>query len=203
MTFLTLITYPIRLWRRISLKCKLGSFGSGSVIISPLHLDGPQNIYLGHHVSIQYKTWLSAIPFTSLGGANKCKLIFGDGCTIGHFNHIIATSRIEFGKNVLTADKVYVSDCTHGFEDINTPIKCQSVLQKNEIYIGDDSWIGENVCVIGASIGKHCVIGANSVVTRDIPEYSVAVGSPARVIKRYDFERQEWRKTDKEGKFIN
>ena len=62
--------------------------------------------------------------------------------------------------------------------------------------------LGENVCVIGASIGKTCVIGVNSVVTRDIPDYFVAVGSPARLIKRYDFDRQEWRNTDNNGKYI-
>ena len=58
--------------------------------------------------------------------------------------------------------------------------------------IGDDSWIGENVCIIGASIGRHCVIGANAVVTKEIPDYCVAVGNPARVIKRYDFEQKDW-----------
>lgn len=201
MTLLSIFTYPIRLYRRFHLKRTLGSFGAGSVIISPLHLDGAQNIRLGAHVSVQYKLWLSAIPFTSVGEGN-CHLIFGDGCTIGHFNHIIATKRVEFGRNVLTADKVYVSDCSHGFEDINTPIRLQPVIQCNEVFIGDDSWIGENVCIMGASVGKHCVIGANSVVTRDIPDYSVAAGCPARIIKRYDFETQQWRKTDKDGTFL-
>jgi acetyltransferase-like isoleucine patch superfamily enzyme len=60
--------------------------------------------------------------------------------------------------------------------------------------IGEGSWLGENVCVIGASIGKHCVIGANSVVTKDIPDYSVAVGIPAKVIKKYNFNKCEWEK---------
>lgn len=58
--------------------------------------------------------------------------------------------------------------------------------------IGEGSWIGENVCVIGASVGRHCVIGANAVVTKDIPDYSVAVGAPARVIKKYNFNRGAW-----------
>ena len=70
------------------------------------------------------------------------------------------------------------------------------------ITISDGAWLGENVCIIGANIGKNVVVGANSVVTHDIPDYCVAVGSPAYIIKRYDFERKEWRKTDKEGCFI-
>lgn len=59
--------------------------------------------------------------------------------------------------------------------------------------IGDGSWLGKNVVVIGnVSIGKNCVIAANSVVTKDVPDYSIAAGIPARVIKRYDFDRKEW-----------
>ena len=68
----------------------------------------------------------------------------------------------------------------------------QGVTQKRDVVIGNGSWIGEHVCIIGASIGRHCVIGANSVVTRDIPDYSVAVGSPAIVIKKYDFKLNKW-----------
>ena len=60
------------------------------------------------------------------------------------------------------------------------------------VSIGDGSWIGENVCILGANIGKHSVIGANSVVLQDIPDYCVAVGSPARVVRKYDFETKKW-----------
>ena len=72
------------------------------------------------------------------------------------------------------------------------PVKYQPIKQLNEVYIGDGCWIGENVCIIGASIGKNSVIGANAVVMKDIPDYCVAVGAPARVIKKYDFDLQEW-----------
>ena len=78
--------------------------------------------------------------------------------------------------------------------NLEVPIKEQGIIQKKDVYIGDGSWLGENVCVIGASIGQHCVIGANSVVTKDIPDYSVAVGSPAKVIKRYNPETKQWGK---------
>lgn len=63
----------------------------------------------------------------------------------------------------------------------------------DRVVIGDGSWLGKNVVVIGnVSIGKNCVIAANSVVTKDVPDYSIAAGIPARVIKRYDFDRKEW-----------
>lgn len=81
------------------------------------------------------------------------------------------------------------------------PIKIQGInykkilLNKNEIFIGDDSWIGTNVVIVGnVKIGKHVVIGANAVVTKDIEEYSVAVGNPAKIIKKYSFESNTWEK---------
>jgi acetyltransferase-like isoleucine patch superfamily enzyme len=176
------------------------SFGNNSYIASPLHVDGKKNIEIGCRVTIQYKTWLAALPLT---GEKDCVLKIDDGTVIGHFNHIYATKKIIIEKNVLTADKVYISDNLHGYSDINVPIKNQPVIQNKEVIIGVGSWLGENVCVLGAKIGKQCVIGANSVVTKDIPDYSVAVGAPAKVIKRYCLDTQTWRKTDFEGNFIN
>ena len=82
------------------------------------------------------------------------------------------------------------------------PVKLSPIKQLRTITIGDGTWIGRNSIVIGCSIGKHCVIGANSVVKHDIPDYCVAAGIPARIIKRYDFETQAWRKTNPQGEFI-
>jgi acetyltransferase-like isoleucine patch superfamily enzyme len=79
----------------------------------------------------------------------------------------------------------------------------QPIQQIHEVEIGEGAWIGENVCIIGASVGKGCVIGANSVVTKNIPDYCVAVGAPAKIIKRYSFELNEWLKTAPDGSFIN
>ena len=165
------------------------SFGCRSLIISPIRIDGSANIRIGNGVLVEYKTWLAALPHT---GESSCLLELQDGVTIGHFNHIYATKKIIVEKNVLTADRVYISDNLHGYSDISTPIKNQPIIQHGEVVIGEGSWLGENVCVLGAKIGKNCVIGANSVVTRDIPDYSVAVGAPAKVIKYFDLNRNEW-----------
>ena len=170
------------------------------MIYNPLKINGHQNIAIGENVTIQYKTWLAAMPLT--GNPNPI-LIIGDGTSIGHFNHIYATSSIEIGKKVLTADKVYISDNLHGYENINLPIIEQAIKQTSTVIIGDGSWLGENVCVIGAKIGQNCVIGANSVVTKDIPAYCVAVGSPAKIIKRYNFDTHAWEKTSPDGSFLN
>ena len=81
----------------------------------------------------------------------------------------------------------------HEYKNINLPAKNQGIRIVKKVIIGEGSWLGENVCVCGASIGKHCVIGANSVVTTDIPDYSVAVGSPAKVVKQFDFGEGIWK----------
>lgn len=169
-------------------KCCFGRISFRAVIHSPLSLDGKRNIYLGH-VNVGYKSWLAANPLTD---TEECALIIMDGSTIGHFNHIYATGKLVIEKDVLTADRVYISDNLHGYEDISIPIHQQPIKQNGKVTIGEGSWLGENVCVVGASIGKHCVIGANSVVTKDIPDYSVAVGIPAKVIKQYDFKQKKW-----------
>lgn len=178
----------------------LGHFGMKSLIISPLKLDGKKRIFIGERVVVEYKSWLAAMPVT---GFSDCRLIINDGARIGHFNHIYATKKITIEENVLTADKVYISDNLHGYEDINQPILHQPIIQNgNGVVIGKGSWLGENVCVIGASIGKHCVIGANSVVTKNVPDFSVVVGVPAKIIKRYDHNKKQWRKTNHSGEFI-
>jgi acetyltransferase-like isoleucine patch superfamily enzyme len=173
--------------------------GDRSKIISPLKIEGYSNISIGSRVNIAYKTWLAAVPLT---GAINCKLVIGNGTSIGHFNHIYATSGIVIGENVLTADKVYIADNLHSYEDVSLPVSKQPIKQIKEVYIGDGAWLGENVCIIGSNVGKGCVIGANSVVTKDIPDYCVAVGSPARIIKRYHSASATWLKTTADGEFI-
>jgi acetyltransferase-like isoleucine patch superfamily enzyme len=183
---------------RILYKKYFKEFGEKSSIIFPLKINGMSNISIGKNVTIAYKTWLAAIPHT---GAKECVLDIGDGTVIGNFNHIYSTKKITIGKKVLTADKVYISDNLHGYEDINKPIIEQPVKQIGEVTIGDGTWIGENVCIIGANIGLNCVIGANSVVTNNIPDYSVAVGVPAIIKKRYCSEKNIWKKTNPDGTF--
>lgn len=190
--FKNLICLPTRLFKAIYWRLRTGRFGLRSVIISPLRIEGAANFYIGNKVTIEYKSWLAANPLTGI----EAKLVIEDGCSIGHFNHIYATKSVVLHRDVLTADKVYISDNLHGYDEIDIPIKDQPIKQNGEVEIGEGSWIGENVCVLGAKIGKHCVIGANSVVTKNIPDYSVAVGAPAKVIKKYDFNTNSWQKVD-------
>ena len=164
-----------------------GKIGKRCLVYKPLQLDGRKAIYLEDDVYIAQGAWLKA------KGKEKT-LWIERGSTIGHFSHIIAWKSVTIGSNVLIADKVFISDCSHRYEDIDIPIKKQGIKILSPVSIGEDSWIGENVCVCGASIGKHCIIGANSVVLSDIPDYCVAAGAPAKVVKRFDTEKNEWEK---------
>ena len=159
-----------------------------ALIVKPLRITGRKYISLSKNVRINKYAWLLALK---IDGQDP-ELTIGEGCSFGDFNHIAAVRKVIFGKQVLTANGVYVSDNLHGYENIHVPVMHQPVMFKAEVSIGDGSWLGEHVCVIGARIGKHCVIGANSVVTEDIPDYSVAVGAPARVTKRYNFQTNRW-----------
>lgn len=167
------------------------SIGKKTVIYKPLQIDNAKSLSIGNGVFIAEGAWL-------MGNSEFVTTArIEDGATIGHFAHIIALHSVTIERDALIADKVFISDCTHRYENINTPVTKQGVKMLSPVTIGEGSWIGENVCICGASVGKQCVIGANSVVTSDIPDYSVAVGSPARVVKKYDFDREEWVKQGK------
>ena len=173
---------------------KLGRY---SRILKPLKIEGYENIIIGDDVVIGKYSWLAAQPLT--GG--NCILKIGNGSRIGNFNHIYATSEIVIENNVLTSDKVYISDNQHVYDSIDLPIHKQEIKQLNHTRIGEGSWIGENVCIIGVSVGKNCVIGANSIVNKDIPDYCVAVGNPIKIIKKYCFKNKLWLKTNSLGEF--
>ena len=194
-----IIRFFIRFLNSLKWRMLFKYFGRNSQLISPLRLDGTENIIIGDYVSVGYKTWLAALPLT---GEKECVLELQDRVTIGHFNHIFSTKRIVIESDVITAGKVYISDNLHGYKDVNTPIQNQPIVQNREVVIGEGSWLGVNVCILGAKVGKHCVVGANSVVTKDIPDYCVAVGAPAYVIKRYDFVTNRWQNTNKNGDFL-
>ena len=185
------------LWRFFNEKRFL-NFGSHSLLVSPLRVAGHQFIFIGNSVLINYKTSLVAAGKTGIA-IPTLKIL--DGTVIGNFNHIYATSKIVIGAKVLTADRVYISDNLHSYSDISVPIMDQPILQNGEVIIGDGTWIGENVCILGVKIGKNCVIGANSVVTKDVPDFSVAVGAPAKIIKRYCITNKSWLRTNPDGSF--
>ena len=159
-----------------------------AIVFFSARVQGKKYISIGRNSVVQRGGWLLALKINDI----IPMLEIGDNCAIGDYSHITAVRKVKLEDNVLLANNVYISDNLHGYENINIPIINQEVIFKKEVIIGSGSWIGENVCIIGASVGRNSVIGCNSVVTKDIDDYCIAVGSPARVIKRFDFNTRQW-----------
>lgn len=157
--------------------------GEGSKICRHSRVDVlPFNRFeLGHHSTIE--------DFCTINNGVG-NVIIGYESRIGIGNVLIGP--VTVGNNVIFAQNIVASGLNHGYEDINIPIRKQPVTVA-EIKVEDDCWVGANaVLTAGVTIGKHSVIAAGAVVTKNIPPYSIAVGNPARVIKQYDFEKKEW-----------
>jgi acetyltransferase-like isoleucine patch superfamily enzyme len=144
------------------------------------------NIFnVGKKVFIGKGAWLSLGP-----GA---KLKIGDNTHINSGFVVACNLSVEIGKSVLIADRVFIGDSNHGYEEIDKPVMEQKMSEAKAVKIEDDSWIGINVCILeGVTIGRHSVIGAGSVVTESVPPYSVAAGNPAKVVKQYNFRSSVW-----------
>ena len=170
----------------------LGAIGKKSRIIKPLALRNIENIFIGDNVTINHYTWLLTLRIPNMGGP---QLLIGDGTEIGHFNHITCVNRVEIGSRVLTADRVHISDNTHLYEDTAVAIIDQPVVSRGPVSIGDGTWLGENVNVLSCRIGRNCVIGANAVVVTDIPDFCVAAGVPAQIIKRFNPKTGLWERS--------
>lgn len=115
-------------------------------------------------------------------------ITIGNHCFFGAFLHITSTNRIVIGDNCLTGKHVTITDNSHGETDIKSlempPLK-RVFVSKGPVIIGNNVWIGDKVTILpNVTIGDGCVIAANSVVTKDIPPYSVAAGIPAKIIKQ-------------------
>lgn len=160
----------------------------------PYYFRGARHIHFGRGFTSGVGLRIDAF------GKQAMQVQFGDNVEVGDYVHIGAVKNVIIGNNVLMGSKVYISDHDHGIyrgapEHVSGPteIQSQKILQILPVKIGNNVWLGENVCVLkGVEIGENSIIGAASVVTKSIPANSIAMGSPARVVKQYDFNLKEW-----------
>ena len=162
--------------------------GARSKIIRPLRVKNVEYISIGDSVMIHKHCWLQTQRISD----QAPELAIGNGCVIGNFNHITCVRSVHLEDKVLTADGVFITDHGHQYNDPHVPIVDQGIVAHGPVRIGTGSWLGESVAVMSCRIGRNCVIGANSVVLSDIPDYSVAVGAPARVVRRFNPETKAW-----------
>jgi acetyltransferase-like isoleucine patch superfamily enzyme len=171
--------YLVRFWRFFKLR-----------LLNP-HIITEGFVFLGKNVDIFARRGYGRMVIGRWvhfgdGNAIRChegNLRVGDKCVFGKDNTVNAYLDIEFGPTTLVADWVYVCDFDHRFDDITRPIKDQGIV-KAPVTIGPDVWLGTKVTVLrGITIGRGCVVAAHAVVNKDLPDFSVAVGVPARVVQ--------------------
>ena len=172
---------------------RFGAFGAGSGILFPtIALYGEQYIRIGEQVIVGPYCSLSAGVMPGHVPESDPVVTIGDRVLIGRGSGIVGHRSVVIGDGVFTGHNVYVTDANHGYEDVTLTIGEQFAPPK-PVVVGAGSWLGHGSIVLpGAHIGEHVAVGAGSVVTGDLPSFSVAVGTPARVVRRYDTERAEW-----------
>lgn len=165
---------------------RFGAFGQGSVICFPTNtIFNERYIHIGRDTMIGPQVTLSAGMVPGQACITDPVVSIGDRCLIGKGSGIVGHLQVVIGDDVWTGHHVYITDQNHGYRDVDLPISQQSMPERS-VSIGAGSWLGHGCIVLpGSQIGQHVVIGANSVVTGCIPDFSVAVGSPARVVRRH------------------
>lgn len=164
----------------------------------PIDIRNKKNIDFGNNLTTGVGCRLECFPTEP---TDNILLKFGDNVQLNDYVHITAAQSVEIGNNVLMASKIYISDCSHGGYSEDTensnplvaPIDRPLIIKP--VKIEDNVWLGEFVSVLpGVTIGKGSIVGANSVVTKSLPANVIAVGSPAKPIKKFNFETNQWEK---------
>lgn len=164
-------------------KSRFRSFGKGSLLASPITLLQAQNIEVGEWTSVMRHCVLETCPDA---GQNPLMTI-GSGVSIGEYSHVTCANRVDLGDGLLTGRYVLITDNGHGSslsEEADIRPIDRHTYSKGAVVIGKNVWLGDKVTILpGVTIGDGAIIGANSVVTKDIPAYTIACGNPAKIIK--------------------
>ena len=169
---------------------QLGICGRNVKINAPGTIGHPELMEIGDDTEILDGARLQTYPELVDG---QPKIIIGKRCFLGYRLCILAGADVVIGDDVLMASDITLCSHNHGINpDIDIPYMSQKLTCK-PIKIGDNCWIGDkSIIVAGVSIGRGTIIGAGSIVTKDIPDYCIAAGNPARIIKKYNFESKRW-----------
>ncbi len=168
--------------------------GRGSFIERDVHVLGWDALRIGRNVIVSTGTWLNV----NNAAAGETRITIGDFSYIGRRNFISSGKIVVLGDYTMTGLDCHFLGANHHFTDPFRPYIATGVSDDASIRLGVNCWLGASVTVLGnVTIGHGCVIGAGALVNRDIPPFSIAVGNPARVIKRYDVIDQCWRAADR------
>ena len=156
-----------------------GQFGSlprSSVVRWPFEGRGFERIFIGEDVVLN--------PGCGLGTGKHGRIEIGNGTAVTERLHIWAEESVTIGERVLIAHNVHIHDSRHRSDDRNIPIRDQGMYGTRPVEIKDGAWLGTNAVILGGvTVGRNAVVGANAVVTTDVPDFGVAVGVPARMLQ--------------------
>ncbi len=184
--FLNLYRLFVRFRSKIfTLFCRSSFYriGSHTVLLPPIRLAGEQHIDIGRNVFIGPNSWFQVIE-SNLEREGPV-ITIGDETSIVGSCTVTAVQCVVVERGVLMARNVYISDHTHEYGLHDVAIKDQGLAKVAPVCIREGAWLGQNVVICpGVTIGRNAVVGANSVVREDVPDFSVAAGSPAKIIRR-------------------
>ena len=164
------------------IRSSFATFGQSSVVAAPIRLVKPEGIAIGDGVFVGSQSWIQGgVDGYTDPGAHV--LTIGDRVSITGSTVISAAMRVTIGAGVLIGQGTHIADHTHATGG-STPVRDQGITKPSQVNIGEGAWLGQNVVVLpGVSIGPGAVIGANSIVNRDVPAFTLAVGAPIRLVR--------------------
>lgn len=171
-----------RLYHTLLRRRRFAAWGGKSRIEHSAKLVAPGLVQVGAHVHICEHAWFNACDDRGDGAPT---LRIGDGTYIGRFAHINAWRNVRIGRDVLIADRVFISDCGHNFADTGQPVIAQGDSFGGDVTLMDGCWIGIGAVILpGVTIGRNAVVAANSVVNRNVDDFTVVGGAPATLIRK-------------------
>jgi len=170
------IVRTVALWKH-----RLYALGSRTILSSPLYCNNPGSVSIGSSVFLSSQFILADLK---IGEGRLPKIAIGDGCMIMYRFQCNAAESVRIGRNVLIASNVLITDSDHVVEPGGLPVTRNGKLVTSPVVVEDNCWIGQNAVILkGVVIGHDSIVGANSVVTRDVPPLSVSAGNPSRIIR--------------------
>ena len=172
--------------RAILYKPFFGKFGVVSYMGKPVFIKGCRKIFIGKNVRI--------FPNFRIETHENGRIVIEDNVAIGQNVHITSASDLFIGTNSTILANTFITNIDHEYEQIGKHILDQPT-KIRETKIGENCFIGIGVAIqAGTILGKQCIVGSNSVVRGQFPDYCVIVGSPAKIVKKYNFTTQKWEK---------